>query len=79
MPPPPPCRQSGEARYGANRWDTAEFASEQERAKFIKLMVGATAGSLASASLAAWPLTQWRALPPWLLAPAVYSSALVVG
>ncbi len=29
--------------FGANRWDTAEFADETEKEKFIKLMVLASA------------------------------------
>lgn len=33
---------AAEARFGANRWDAAEFSSEQERQKFIKLMASAT-------------------------------------
>ena len=28
-----------QARFGANRWDTAEFGTEQEKSKFLKLVV----------------------------------------
>ena len=28
--------------FGANRWDAAEFGSEDEKTKFLKLMVGST-------------------------------------
>ena len=35
--------QGAEEVYGANRWDTAKFASEADKQKFIKLM-GAQSG-----------------------------------
>ena len=35
--------QGAEEVYGANRWDTAKFASEVDKQKFIKLM-GAQGG-----------------------------------
>jgi hypothetical protein len=28
------------AVYGVNRWDAAEFSSQAEKAKFLKIMVG---------------------------------------
>lgn len=37
--------QDVEELFGANRWDAAEFDDENEKQKFIKLMVGPPAPS----------------------------------
>jgi hypothetical protein len=51
------------AVFGRNRWDQAEFGSEQERLRFIKLMGGrAAADSLQQG--AAGPATAAPASPP---------------
>ena len=49
LKPLPTRMQGAEEVYGANRWDTAKFASEADKQKFIKLM-GAQGGAGAPAA-----------------------------
>lgn len=44
--------QDAEEVFGANRWDAAEFDDENEKQKFIKLMVTAPSSQTSSTSRA---------------------------